>query len=488
MKKSRFQVAVEHHQAGRFAEAEALYRKVLAIDPKHADALHLLGVLAAQTGRFDEAAELIRKACALAPNVADYRAHLGNALSEKKDFPAAMEAYQQALRLNPRCFISLDGMGAAVREIGNLDQAVGLHRESLAINPNNFNAHYNLGMTLARKGLFDEAIASYHRSIAINPTFAEAHWNLALILLMQGDFERGWREYEWRWRRKDFPSLWRGFPQPRWNGEDLAGKTLLVHTEQGYGDAVQFIRYAPLLAARGARVILLCQAPLVRLMKGADGVDPVFSAIADLPPFDLQCTMLSLPLLFRTRVESIPAVVPYLKPHPSLHQAWGARLGPAPGRLRVGLAWAGSPTNKNDRYRSVSLEQLAPLARAGATFYSLQKGPAAAQAAHPPSGMELIDLTNDVQDFADTAALISNLDLVIAVDTAVAHLAGAMGKPAWVLLASEQDWRWLLKREDSPWYPTLRLFRQTTPGEWAETIERVAAALVERSQSARSAS
>jgi len=480
MKNSRFDAAIEHHQAGRFAEAEALYRKVLAIHPNHADALHLLGVLAAQIGRFDDAVELISRACALSPNVADYHAHLGNVHGEKKEFAAAMEAYRQALRLNPNCFISHDGLGAALRETGQVNEAIACHRRSLAINPNNPNAHYNLGMTLAKRGLIPEAMASYRRAISISPSFAEAHWNIALLLLLQGDFEQGWREYEWRWRRKDFPSLWPKFLQPAWNGESLAGKTMLLHTEQGYGDAVQFVRYAPLLAERGSQVILLCQAPLARLMEHADGVDQVVSAITspdEMPPFDVHCPMLSLPFHFGTRVESIPADLPYLRADAALLHKWGERVGPAVGPLKVGLSWAGSPTNKNDRYRSVTLEQLTPLARAGATFYSLQKGPASSQAAQAPLGMELIDLTGELQDFADTAALICNLDLVITVDTAVAHLAGAMGKPAWVLIASEQDWRWLLKRDDTPWYPTLRLFRQSTPGDWPEVIERVAQAL-----------
>jgi Flp pilus assembly protein TadD len=482
MKKSRFEAAVEHHQAGRLSEAESLYRKELALHPNHPDALHLLGVLAAQIGRFDDAVNLIGKACALRPNVADYRMHLGNALGEKKEFAAAIEAYRHALRLNPNCYIAHDALGAVLRDSGQIDPAIASHLRSLQINPNNSTAHYNLGMTLAKKGLLEEAIGSYRRAIALQPDFPDARWNMALLLLMRGDFEQGWREYEWRWRRKDFPSLWPKFSQPRWAGEDLAGKTLLVHTEQGYGDAVQFVRYAPLLAARGAKVVLLCQAPLARLMRNADGVDQVVSAIVsahELPPFDVHCPMLSLPLHFGTRVDSIPATVPYLRPDPTLLQKWGSKLGGAARSAKVGLGWSGSPTHKNDRYRSVTLEQLSPLTRAGATFYSLQKGPAASQAAHPPAGMELIDLTQDLQDFADTAAMVSQLDLVITVDTAIAHLAGAMGKPAWVLLATEQDWRWLLNRNDTPWYPTLRLFRQRTPGDWAEVIGRVAGALAE---------
>jgi tetratricopeptide (TPR) repeat protein len=494
MKKSRleqaFDSAVAHHQAGRFSEAETLYRQVLTNQPNHADALHLLGVLAAQSDRFDEAVKLIGKAVVLCPNIADYRAHLGHALGEKKEFEASIDAYRHALRLNPECYLSHDGMGAALRETGKIEEAIAAHRRSIRINPGNPAAHYNLGLTLGKKGSIAEAMTSYRQAIGIDPNYAEAHWNLALLLLVQGDFEQGWQEYEWRWRRKNFPSLWPRFSGPRWNGEDLSGKRLLVHTEQGYGDAVQFVRYAPLLAARGAKATLLCQQPLARLMKNAAGVDQVASAMMspdERPAFDMHCPMMSLPLLLGTRLESIPAEVPYLKADPALVEKWGAKLAASNGRLKVGLVWAGSPTNKNDRYRSVTLEQLSPLASAGAQFFSLQKGPAAAQSANPPYGMELIDLTEDLEDFADTAAMIANLDLVIAVDTAVAHLAGAMGKPAWVLLASEQDWRWLLKREDTPWYPTLRLFRQRMPGDWAEAIERVAGDLADYKHGMRKA-
>ncbi len=272
MKKSPFETALEHHQAGRLADAESLYRKVLTHEPDHADALNLLGVLGAQLGHYSDAVDLIGRACAIAPNVFDYRKHLGGALSEKGDFAAAADAYREALRLNPGCFICHDLLGAALRETGQLDEAIACHRRSLAINPDNLTAHLNLGLTLRKKGLIHEAMASYRRAIAIAPQHCDGHWNLSVLLLLTGDYEQGWREYEWRWQRKGFPTLWPALPQPRWTGEDLAGKTLLVHTEQGYGDAIQFVRYVPMLAARSARVVLLCQPPLARLMQSVEGV------------------------------------------------------------------------------------------------------------------------------------------------------------------------------------------------------------------------
>jgi Flp pilus assembly protein TadD len=498
MNKSRFETALEHHQAGRLADAELLYRQVLSCEPNHADALNLLGVLAAQIGRFDNAVELIGRACNLCPNVFDYRKHLGGALSEKGDFAAAADAYRQALRLNPECYISHDLLGAALRETGQLDEAIDSHRRSLATKADNLTAHLNLGLSLRKRGWIEESMASYRRAIAIAPEHCDGHWNLSVLLLLTGDYEQGWREYEWRWQRKNFPTLWPALPQPRWTGEDLAGKTLLVHTEQGYGDAIQFVRYIPMLAARGARVILLCQPPLARLMQSVEGIAQIVPGIrspADLPPFDMHCPIMSLPFLFGTHLESVPADVPYLRPELSLLQRWRAKVSAAAaGRkigprkvngLKVGLAWAGNPDHIIDACRSAKLEHFAPLAGAGATFFSLQKGPAASQAASAPSGMELIDLTADLHDFADTAALVSNLDLVITVDTAVAHVAGALGIPAWVLIATEHDWRWLLDREDTPWYPTVRLFRQRTAGQWPEVAERVARALSENQHEAR---
>jgi len=498
MNKSRFEIALERHQAGRLAEAEPLYRQVLADQPNHPDALNLLGVLAAQIGRFDDAAELIGRACALCPNVYDYRKHLGGALSEKGDFAAAADAYREALRLNPDCYISHDLLGAALRETGELDEAIICHRRSLAIKSDNLTAHLNLGLTLRKRGWIEESMASYRRAIAIAPEHCDGHWNLSVLLLLTGDYEHGWREYEWRWQRKNFPTLWPALPQPRWMGEDLTGKTLLVHTEQGYGDAIKFVRYVPMLAARGATVILMCQPALARLMRSVEGVNQIIPGIrspAELPPYDMHCPIMSLPFLLGTRLETVPANVPYLRPDPSLTQHWRAKIGaasagPKIGRhkvnsLKVGLAWAGNPDHIIDACRSAKLAHFAPLAGTNATFFSLQKGPAASQAASPPCGMELIDLTEDLHDFADTAALVANLDLVITVDTAVAHVAGAVGIPAWMLIAAEHDWRWLLDREDSPWYPTVRLFRQRNPGQWLEVVERVARELPQYGQEIR---
>jgi hypothetical protein len=285
----------------------------------------------------------------------------------------------------------------------------------------------------------------------------------------------GWSEYEWRWKNPGFESK-PSFAQPVWDGSNHAG-TVLLTAEQGFGDTIQFIRYAPLVAARCRRVLLQCHRELVPLLDGAPGLAGVISRGQALPDFDVHCTLMTLPRLFATTLDTIPARVPYLNAEPARVAAWGAKLGET-RRFKVGLAWAGSEAHKNDQHRSMLLSVFAPLsAIPGTLFVSLQKGPAALQIQSPPDGMELIDPTADLHDFADTAALIANLDLVISVDTAMVHLAGALAKPVWTLLPLVPDWRWLLNRSDSPWYPTMRLFRQPALGDWSAVMQRVAADL-----------
>jgi hypothetical protein len=294
--------------------------------------------------------------------------------------------------------------------------------------------------------------------------------------LLKGDFERGLLHHEWRWHVRDLRMGGRRMEKPAWRGEPLNGARILLHAEQGSGDTLQFLRYAPLVAARGGRVTIEVAAELKRLAMSLKGVEQVIGLGEALPAFDQHCPLLSLPLAFGTTMATIPGEIPYLAAPEPLLAEWRARLA-ASAAPRVGLIWAGRPEHRRDRDRSIALAALAPLADTGATFYSLQKGPAAAQAKGPPAGMVLHDLGAALGDFADTAAAMSALDLVITVDTSPAHLAGAIGKPVWLLLTHAPDWRWFLEREDSPWYPTARLFRQTTRGDWAPVIARVAAEL-----------
>jgi hypothetical protein len=312
----------------------------------------------------------------------------------------------------------------------------------------------------------------------LRPDFAEAHWNEALLSLLTGDFSRGWAKYECRWKKEPLVLSKRNFSQPLWLGADaIDGKTILLHSEQGFGDTIQFCRYVPLVAARGARIILEVQRPLQELMTNLASAAQVISKGDPLPDFDLQCPLLSLPLAFGTRLETIPSAMPYLQTSVQALKDWQARLGPKV-RPRIGVAWSGNPTHKNDQNRSISLRSLLPLLDIEATFVSLQKDIRHDDAAVLKEHSDILQFGDALKNFSDTAALISQLDLVISVDTSVAHLAGALAKPVWVLLPFIPDWRWLLDRDESPWYPTVRLFRQEDTRAWDSVIVRVHADLI----------
>jgi len=470
------QTALRKHQDGRLAEAEALYRQVLTQQPDHADALHFLGVAAHQEGRNEPAEALIRRAIALRPGYAEAYSNLGAVLTQQGKLDEAVSAYRDAIRCKPGHAQAYANLGAALSVQGKLDEAAAACRQAIALMPGFAEAHSNLGAALKESGRFTEAVAAYEQAIRLKPDHAEAHFNLALTLLLLGDFSRGWQEYEWRWKARGFLSPKRNFDQPLWGGEQLNGRRILLHAEQGLGDTIQFVRYAAQVSARGGKVVLECQPELHRLLEQLPGVSLV-AAGGPLPDFDLHCPLLSLGRAFATKLESIPNPVPYLSADPRLVDRWASRV--TGGETKVGLVWAGKATHPNDRNRSMRLRQFLPLAKVqGVRFYSLQAGPAARHAVTGPPGLEVADLSDALSDLAETAAAIANLDLVISVDTAVAHLAGAMGKPVWVLLSFIPDWRWLLDRDDSPWYPTARLFRQKAIGRWDEVIDRVAECLV----------
>ena len=445
--------ALEHHKAGRLEEAEAAYRELLAREPEHADALHWLGVMAYQLGQHETAVELIGRALALNPNY--------------------VEAH--------------NNLGLALRARGQMTQAVSAYRQALALAPDDPEVYNNLGIALADHGDINEAIAAFERAVTLSPDFAEAHFNIGTNLLLKGEFEQGWQKYEWRLRSEEQKerSGTCDFPRPRWHGSAFPGKTLLVHTEQGFGDTLQFVRYLPLVKERGGQVLLACQPQLRRLLERCGGVDALVGdpqqPLQDIH-FDEHVALASLPGIFGTRLDTIPTEVPYLQMAPELARTWGARVDP--GNFSVGIVWAGS--RDPNPYRSCTVTALAPLAGiTGIHFYSLQKGAASSELAQLPDNMQLTDFTAELRDFADTAALMVNLDLVISVDTAVAHLAGALGRPVWTLLPYVPDWRWLLEREDCPWYPTMRIFRQPRTKDWSSVIQRVSAELERASQRGR---
>ena len=540
-------MALKEYHAGRMAEVERLCLQVLSLDVRQPDGLYMLGMAGFKTERFEMAERMIRRALAVNPRQAFYHSNLGNALLSQgkpieaaasfeqalqikpdhyearfnlgntfmaqKRFDAAAVAFKQALEIKSDYCDAWCNLGTVYRRQQRLDEAIDCFERALAISPQNADLCCNLGDALHVKGKVAEAVVWYKRTLSLNPAhnrvcnclcnaffdlgdlaastawceralaikpdFGDALMNQCLLELLKGDYAAGWRNYEVRWK----VYTPRAFAQPLWLGAPLKGETILLYAEQGLGDSLQFLRYVPMVQAAGGRVVLDIPPNLRRLAAQIPGVAAVVSTGDPLPPFVCRCPLLSLPLAFGTRVETIPARTPYLAvPEDALKKA-AALWWPADG-LRVGIAWTGSLTHPKNRARSVPLDLLERLfGLEGVHFFSLQMGPAAAElAARKTRVTSLAPVTGDM---ADTAAQMAQLDLVISIDTAMAHLAGALARPVWVLLQNLPDWRWLLEREDSPWYPTARLFRQPRPGDWASVIERVKAELLDLARQKR---
>ncbi len=465
---------------GRLAEAEAELREALRFDPGYVDAHINLGGLLCEQERFEEAEHYLKTSLELRSDSPEALNSLAVIMRGTGRIEEAETLLSNALKLKPDYAESYNNLGAVLRDMGRFEEAEAALHEALRIRTDYASAHANLGNVLLDRMRTGEAKAEYLEALRLNPDYVEGHWNIALLYLMNGDFENGWSEYEWRLKRGELKHLYPDLQAPLWQGEDLAGKTLLLYAEQGLGDTLQFIRLAPLLTQRGGRIILECQPALKRLLGSAKGIDQIVAKGEVLPQFDFQCPLLSLPHRLNVTLESIPAEMPYLTAETVLTKRWQERLASYPG-LKVGLVWAGDPrksdldANRIDRRRSMRFSVLSPLfGIAGVCLFSLQKGEASAQAEREVREGRLIDFTNELDDFADTAALVENLDLVISVDTSVAHLAGALGKPVWLLSRFDGCWRWLLDRDDTPWYPTMHLFRQQTQGDWEEVVSRVA--------------
>jgi tetratricopeptide (TPR) repeat protein len=511
--------AVALHQQGALAAAEALYRRALAAAPREANALHLLGVLTAQCGRPDEAIALIGAAIAETPNEALFHANLGrackaagrpaealasfdraialgstdpgvfndrgNALRDLGRPQAALDSFDHAIALRPDYAEAFSNRGNALLDLDRPHAALASYGQAIALRPDQADALSNRAIVLTLLGRHTAALQSYDQALTQRPDHLDARLGRGLTLLKLGDLPRGWPDYEARWRTPQLAPLAARFAAPPWLGaETLAGKTILARAEQGFGDTLQFCRYVPLVAARGARVVLAVPRPLIRLLATLDGVFEVLSEGDPVPAYDVHSPLMSLPLAFATTLETIPPPA-RLTPPPQRVADWHRRLAPL-ARPRVGLCWAGGLRRDDpaahaiDRRRSITLAHYAPLAAVtGPSFVSLQKGEPAAEAATPAAGPALHDWTADLHDFADTAALIEALDLVITVDTAIAHLAATLGKPTWILNRHDACWRWLLDRDDSPWYPTARLFRQPAADDWPAVIDAVTAALRE---------
>lgn len=534
---------------GQFASSMELCQRVLAIDARQVDAIHLSGILSYQAGRFSESKSLFHRALEIYPDSAAILNSLGNVLLAERKHAEAVKAFNRAIEISPNQVDALSNLGIALSEMGRHDEAIACHRRAAEIKPsdvavltnlgkslgdarrpdeaitvfnrlvelhpdsvdghNNLaamlmevgrygdavrhcqrahdlapNSPYvlnNVGTMLLRQGRWKDAIAAFERTLELMPNHAEAHTKLGVTYLTIGQWERGWREYEWRFEINRYVGFRRKFAQPQWEGESLAGRTILLHAEQGFGDTIQFSRYAPILAAHGANVILECQPALLGLFKSSAYFSRITLVAAgqSLPPFDLHCPLMSVPRVLQTTPETIPQTGQYLTPLPADVARWSAKLNRVTGAAKkVGVVWAGNPLHRNDRSRSLPIEALAPLSNiANVKFVSLQKGDSPLISAAKHSSFAMIDFTSELTDFSETAALIANLDLVISVDTSVAHLAGAMGKPIWLLLPFVPDWRWMMSREDSPWYSTARLFRQTRDENWAGVVSEVGAAL-----------
>ncbi|HTP96774.1 MAG TPA: tetratricopeptide repeat protein, partial [Burkholderiales bacterium] len=461
----------------RHEAAAESYRSVLALAPDAVAAHVGLGVSLRALGRQSEAIACWERALAIDAGDAQARFHLGNACHHAGHEPGAIAHWQMAVQRDPALSEAWFNLGNSQTAARAYPDAVESYRRALAVRPDWGEALTNLGIALSRCGELDEAIACYRRALERDPDNAYAHLDLGFALLARGDYAGGWPEYEWRWRAgAGIKPRDAELNRPRWRGEPLEGRTLLLHAEQGLGDAIQFIRFAPLVAQRGARVIVECGRPLLRLFAGAPGVAGVCERGRALPQFAAHCPLLSVPLVLGVTLATLPAAAPYLHASPEEQARWRRRLSPG-ARLRVGLCWAGKQTFKHDAQRSLPFAALAPLAEAaGVHFVSLQVGPAAKQL-RQSQDLRVEEFGAELHDLAATAALVANLDLVISADTAVAHLAGALGVRVWLLNRYESEWRWMFGREDSPWYPTLRIFSQRAPGDWIGVIARVAEAL-----------
>ena len=500
-------------ESGRLAEAVASYDAAVRLRPDYASALSNRGTALSRLGQSAEALASLDRAIALQPDVAEMHTNRGMALADLGREPEALAAHARAIVLRPDyaqansnrgtvllalgrpeealasfdCAVALrpdiaelhSNRGNALRDVGQPEAAVAAHTRAIGLRPHHAEAHCNLARALIDLNHYAPAVASLDRALALKPGFAEARMNRAVIDLVQGRLAEGFSGYEARWQTQAFTRGRRGFAQPQWQGEALAGRTLLLHAEQGFGDAIQFSRYVSLVAARADGPVLFEVArPLLALFEGRFPGVRLLARGEPLPPFAVQCPLLSLPHVFGTDLAGVPASAGYVRADPVRAAQWRNRLVPA-GSPRVGLVWSGDPKHANDRSRSLALSRLLPLARSGARLFALQPQVRDADRAVLAATPAIPDLGREFADFADTAAAISALDLVICVDTSVAHLAAAMGKPTWVLLPFCPDWRWLLGRDDSPWYPTLRLFRQPARGDWDSVLGRVQAALID---------
>jgi Flp pilus assembly protein TadD len=478
-----FRRAMQLNDAGDAPAAERLLAEHLRAAPHDADARVAHGVMLQRLGRAPDAAASYRQALAVRPGDPIAQCNLGVVLRELGEFDAAEEVLRAAVAERPEFVPALGNLGLILCDLDRPEDATEPLEKAAALSPQAAEIHFALAGAYSAMYRLDEAKASYRRALALRPEFIPTRWNLSHLELLTESFHEGWELFESRWALEPLASRrWSG-AQPQWVGQDLRGKALYVFSEQGFGDTIQFVRYVPLAVRRGARVILRVQPELLRLASTLEGVHDVGPTGVAPPACDYYCPIMSLPRGFGTTLETIPAAVPYFTADRDAVAGWRQRLGER-GPLRVGLVWSSGIRHYERSIfyagvaKSMTLAQLAPLGGVrDVVFYSLQKGEPAREAARPPPGMRLVDVSGELGDFADSAALIEALDLLISVDTAAVHVAGALGKPVWNLVKYHACWRWLRGRPDSPWYPTMRLFRQPEPGDWTRVVEEAARAL-----------
>jgi tetratricopeptide (TPR) repeat protein len=509
-----FEDALTFYKTGRTAEAEALCATLLRQNPEDVNALHLLGVIALHQAEYSRAVEMLNAALRIYPELPQAFNNLAAALIGLKDFAAAEHSACRALALKPDFALAHNNRGIALRgqkksmdaleayntaiaiksdyveafnnrgtvlcDLGRYAEAGNDFSRALSLRPDYVEAHHNQGLVHKQLHQHSAALACFARASALNPAYAEPHWETALTYLQCGNFADGWKGYEWRWQTRILDANVRTFAQPLWRGEtSLAGKTILVHAEQGLGDTIQFCRYAALLDKAGARVVLEVQAPLLDLLQDLAGVSALIAQGDPLPSFDVHCPLMSLPLAFGTRLETIPSSPSYLEAAPDKVTKWSHTLGERT-RPRIGLVWSGNPQHRDDHNRSIPLQDLLTALPEGCDLISLQTDVRASD--RPVLEKTPRVITPNIADFTDTAALCTLMDVVVSVDTSVVHLAGALGRPVFILLPFLPDWRWLLGRTDSPWYPTARLYRQGAPHDWREAFAGVKRDLLDRLQ------
>ena len=518
-------LALSFHNAGQLDQAAEIYEGILKGNPRHFDALQLIGVLEIQRnnwesalkylskallvnasipfvffniaialqklGRFKEALSNYERAISLKQDYSEAYCNKGVVLNELQEFQLALDSLSKAIELNHGNPEAHYNRGLSLQNLKKIDAALSSYTNAIILNPGYADAYNNCGVLLQEKNLPEDGLKHYERAALLKPDYAKAQWNCSLLQLLLGDFDKGWANYEWRWMTNEIPiHVDRTFIEPLWLGrESLQGKTILLYSEQGLGDTLQFCRYAKLVADRGAKVILEVEKPLQKILTGLEGISELIVSGDELPNFDFQCPLMSLPHAFQTTLETIPTHIPYIKTNSDKVAYWASKLRTS-DKLKVGLVWSGgfrpnhpSIWSVNER-RNIQLHQFSLLKDLDVDLYSLQKGEPAQSdykllKATGWDGPNIIDFADELNDFTDTAALIQNLDLIISVDTSTAHLAAALGKPVWILNRFDTCWRWLLNRDDSPWYPSVKLFRQKSAGDWLDVMTRIKSSLEE---------